>query len=231
MNKIKHKNLLIIISILALASIIYLLFSVFAERTSQSLETNTRAATSSGNIINEDITATSSAEIIKNFVPPLDNPQERIIKKTFGLHITPKTSPVRPERFTGYHTGVDFEIFPDEENIDVPVRAVCSGKLLLKKIASGYGGVAVQECVYNKETITVIYGHLKLSSINKKVNDNISIGEEIGILGKGFSTETDGERKHLHLGIHKGSDINIKGYVNRKEELSGWLDPCLYLCK
>ena len=152
-------------------------------------------------------------------------------KKPFGIYITPKTSPVQPEKFQGYHTGTDFEIFPEELNIDVPVRAICNGKIAVKRFASGYGGVLVQNCELNNQPITVIYGHLKLASIGNIAGDTLNAGDEIGILGKAYSSETDGERKHLHLGIHKGSSINILGYVQSKSELSGWIDPCLYVCK
>jgi hypothetical protein len=30
-------------------------------------------------------------------------------KKPFGIYITPENSPVQPENFTGYHTGIDVE--------------------------------------------------------------------------------------------------------------------------
>jgi hypothetical protein len=43
-------------------------------------------------------------------------------------------------------------------------------------------------------------------------------------LGKGFSSETDNARKHLHLGIHKGKGINYRGYVNTQAELESWID-------
>lgn len=162
---------------------------------------------------------------------PLDRAAERVTKKTFGLYITPETSPVQPDKFRGYHTGTDFEIFPNEENIDVPVHAICDGKLTVKKTASGYGGVAAQNCEIDGKSTSVVYGHLKLASISKKVGDNFKAGEVIGILGKGFSPETDGERKHLHLGIHKETSVNILGYVQSKAELSGWLDACPLVCK
>jgi murein DD-endopeptidase MepM/ murein hydrolase activator NlpD len=169
-------------------------------------------------------------KITDDFQPPLNRAGERVTKKTFAMFITPKNSPIQPEKFQGYHTGVDFEVFPEELNAEVSVRAVCSGSLKMKKYATGYGGVAVQDCESNKEPITVIYGHLKLSSINLAVGQNITIGEVIGILGANKSTETNGERKHLHLGIHKGNEINILGYVGSQAELSSWIDPCLYVC-
>ena len=165
------------------------------------------------------------------FQAPLDRAAERVTKKPFGIYITPKTSPVQPERFQGYHTGTDFEIFPEELNADVPVRAICSGKIAMKRSASGYGGILVQNCMFNNQPITVIYGHLKLASIGNIAGDNLNAGDEIGFLGKAYSSETDGERKHLHLGIHKGSAVSILGYVQSQSELSGWIDPCSLVCK
>lgn len=165
-----------------------------------------------------------------NFQPFLDRTAERVTKKTFGMFITPQNSPVQPEKFQGYHTGVDFEIFPEELNIEVLVQAICSGELKLKKYVNGYGGVAVQGCELDKEPITIIYGHLRLSSITANAGENISTGDIIGILGANQSTETNGERKHLHLGFHKGTTINLLGYVNSQSELSDWIDPCLYVC-
>ena len=166
-----------------------------------------------------------------NFQSPLTRAAERVTKKPFGIYITPKTSPVQPEKFQGYHTGIDFEIFPEELNIDVPVQAVCDGKLVLKKYASGYGGVAVESCDLSGQPITVIYGHLNLASINVKAGDNLNAGDFLGNLGKAYSAETNGERKHLHLGFHKGSTINILGYVGSQSQLSDWLDPCTYVCR
>ena len=170
-------------------------------------------------------------DISQNFFnSPLDRSKERVSKKPFGIYITPATSPVQPERFQGYHTGTDFEIFSEELNADVEVHAVCSGKLLVKKYASGYGGVAAQSCMLDGNLITIVYGHLKLASINFKTGENINAGDIIGILGKGYSVETDGERKHLHLGFHQGAEVDIKGYVQNQSELSNWIDPCLYVC-
>jgi len=187
-----------------------------------------------GNIIPQNQGTSSgdsqNSNILNNFSDPLNRASERITKKPFGIYITPATSPVQPEKFQGYHTGTDFEIFPEELDADVSVKAVCSGKLLVKEYASGYGGVAVELCELENNPITVVYGHLKLSSINSKTNDSLNAGDTIGILGKGYSAETSGERKHLHLGFHKGSIINIKGYVVSKSGLSEWVDPCLYSC-
>ena len=172
----------------------------------------------------------STADSVIGFQLPLDGAKERVTKKPFGIFMTPQNSPVQPEHFTGYHTGTDFEIFPEELNIDVQVKAVCSGKLLFKKYATGYGGVAVQACELEKQPITVVYGHLKPDSIKANVGDTLNASDALGILGKAYSSETGGERKHLHLGFHKGTAIDILGYVQNQAGLSGWLDPCRFVC-
>lgn len=159
------------------------------------------------------------------WVAPISNARARITKKPFGLYVTPKNSPVSPERFTGYHTGVDFETTPAEQNVDVPVYAVCAGKLIYANWVSGYGGVAVESCTFNGQPVTVLYGHLNFASILSSVaNMPLAAGQKLAVLGKGYSTQTDGERKHLHLAIHKGTAINLLGYVPQKSQLSSWLD-------
>lgn len=165
----------------------------------------------------------------KIFVP-LDRSQERVIKKPFGIYIDPQTSPVTSEKFRGYHTGADFETFPEERDNDVPVRAICPGSLIVKRHATGYGGVIVERCVLAGQLVTVVYGHLALESVGVNVGENIDYGDVIGLLGAGQSVETDGERKHLHLGIHKGSALDIRGYIAIKQALSDWIDPCTLLC-
>lgn len=155
---------------------------------------------------------------------PIANALKRIKKKPFGIYVSPVFSPVSPERFTGYHTGVDFEVSSNEKDIDVPVYAICSGKLLLKKNASGYGGVINESCTIEDQAVTVTYGHLRLASIAKKIGESFAQGEQIGVLGKGNSTETDGERKHLHLGIHKGTEPVMNGYVGAFSDLEEWVN-------
>ena len=160
---------------------------------------------------------------------PLSQGLERVTKKPFGLKISPQNSPVAPEKFSGLHAGVDFEILPSEEDVAVPVLAVCAGPLVYKQLVSGYGGVAIQRCVLDKQTVTALYGHLKLDGIAAKLSTEISAGDQIGILGKGYGSETSGERKHLHLGIHRGATIDLRGYVQSPPELEEWVDVMKYL--
>lgn len=177
-------------------------------------------------IINPQIILPANGSVLTE---PINNAFSRVTKKPFGIYVTPQNSPIRPEKFKGYHTGTDFETFDTEQNADVPIFAICDGKLLMKKYATGYGGVAVETCAVDNSPVTIIYGHLRLSSIAPKTGDNIKAGNKIAVLGTGFSSETDGECKHLHLGIHKGTNVNILGYVQNKSDLSGWLDPLTVL--
>lgn len=156
---------------------------------------------------------------------PIKNALTRVTKKPFGMEISPKNSPVNPEKFSGYHTGTDFETSSDEQELDVDIYTICEGPLILKRYTTGYGGVAVQRCVVQNNDVTIIYGHLKLSSIVAPLNRTLIRGQKIGILGKGYSKETDGERKHLHLGIHKGKSVSLLGYVQNESLLSDWIDP------
>ena len=150
--------------------------------------------------------------------------KERITKKPFGIKISPENSPISPERFSGYHTGIDYETFENEQNIDVEIFAICSGKLLRKERISGYGGVVIQECELEGQPVTVLYGHIQLNSVEQEPGEHIFLGDSLALLGEAFSKDTDNERKHLHLGIHKGVIIDIRGYVQNESELENWID-------
>lgn len=170
-----------------------------------------------------------SGEKPRQLAEPVSQARQRVLKKPFALQVSPQNSPVSPEKFSGYHTGTDFEILEGEQDLDVEVFSVCSGKVLSKRTASRYGGVLVQSCQLDGQDVTVVYGHLRLSSINFKVGDSLEAGGKLGVLGTGYSSETDGERKHLHLGIHKGKAVNILGYSKNKAGLADWLNVLDYL--
>lgn len=160
---------------------------------------------------------------------PLADFYSRITKKPFGIYITPQTSPVQPEKFTGYHTGADAEATPAEAAVDVPVLAVAAGTVVFAGHVNGYGGVMLIRHTVNRTTFTALYGHLRIASFTKTKGETVKAGTMIGVLGTGGSSETDGERKHLHLGFIKGTTINYKGYVTTQGALSAWLDPVAWL--
>jgi len=150
-------------------------------------------------------------------------------KKPFGMKINPATSPIQPERFSGFHTGTDFEVFPEELNKEIEVFAICNGQILRKNRVSGYGGVIIQQCSINNSPTTVLYGHLSISKSSANVGDEARKGEKIAVLGDDKSSDTDGERKHLHLGMHKGQNVSLKGYVSTEKELDQWISAENYL--
>lgn len=156
---------------------------------------------------------------------PIAGGLTRVTKKPFGLYVSPASSPVDHDIFEGFHTGIDFEVTVLEQNTDVVITAACDGPVIFKQWARGYGGVLVQACQLDGFDVTVIYGHMKLDSIPHAVGQILTAGDEIGMLGQGFTRETDGRRKHLHFDIHQGSELNILGYVPTEEDLKNWLDP------
>lgn len=183
---------------------------------------------SSGELSNPQDLKSSQVGSINQANLPLANAKERITKKPFGIYITPSNSPISPERFSGYHTGIDYEIFDSEINTEVSVYAICTGRILEKKIVSGYGGVVIQECRLDGQSITVLYGHLDLSKIKQGIDESLKKGEKIAVLGDAFSAETGGERKHLHLGVYKGDRVDLRGYVQSESQLEDWIDFAQY---
>lgn len=158
----------------------------------------------------------------------MERAEQRVLKKPFGLYVSPSDSPVSPERFSGYHTGVDFEVFDDELEVEIPIHAICEGEVRFLDWVRGYGGVLIQDCELQDAPVTVLYGHIDLESVSFEMGDVLSQGELLGHLGEGFSAETDGERKHLHLAIHRGGALEFQGYVSAEKELEGWIDPLMF---
>jgi len=158
-----------------------------------------------------------------SLIEPIDQFLSRITKKPFGILINPATSPVQPERFSGYHTGVDIE-YEDKPDDDIPVRAISEGSVLMATNAAGYGGVLVIGHKINGERRLVLYGHLDLKSLPKK-GTQVSAGQQIGLLGEGGTSETDGGRKHLHFALLKTNKVDLRGYVATKRELEAWQNP------
>lgn len=165
-----------------------------------------------------------------NLLPwPIDKAEQRQKLLKFGMYVTPdpNQNPISPpERFTGYHTGLDIEILPEELNAPVPVKTICEGKILYSGIIEGYGGVVIQECNINNEPTSVLYGHLKQSSINvREGQDIVKQGNTVAELGDHKTEETGNTRKHLHLGIHKGNHVEFLGYLTDPKDLEQFIDP------
>lgn len=157
---------------------------------------------------------------------PLERAAYRPTPLFFGLYVTPDpaNNPIDPpERFTGYHVGTDFEITWGEKNTDVPVFAICHGEVIYSGFADGYGGLIAQRCSIDSEPVVVLYGHLALDPL-PEVQDTLVAGERIGKLAPAKSHDSDDNRKHLHLGIVKGTEISYLGYVQTADELQNFMD-------
>jgi len=163
-----------------------------------------------------------SSQIFNDLALPVGQFKQRITKKPFGLYVSPNNSPVRPEKFTGYHTAVDIEYEDIAE--DVPVFAVSDGRVVLSRTASGYGGVIMMEIKLDNAKHHVVYGHVRPSYL-PAVGQEFKKGEQISTLGTGYSAETDNERRHLHFGVLSNDRIDLRGYVQDQTELGGWIDP------
>ena len=136
----------------------------------------------------------------------------------------------RTGRFTGYHSGVDVEISPSDMDKNVPVYSIYTGTVASVENASGYGGVVTIWHRLGDSQVLGVYGHLRLRDIKVSRGQKVKSGEIIGYLGANYSSETDGERKHLHFGLNKTGKKSVLGYVDSREELSeDWFDPTKFL--
>lgn len=162
---------------------------------------------------------------------PLSDTESRPKPLHFGLYVTPDPAqnPIDPpERFTVYHTGLDIELLAGEEDEEVPVSALCDGDVIYSDEAEGYGGVVVQTCKVNDQNVTVLYGHLLLSSL-VPIERHIARGQRIGMLAPARSRDSGQTRKHLHIGVHKGNHVELLGYVTDASFLQEFIDPSTLL--
>lgn len=213
-----HRRTIIIAIISLIAAIIVVMIMILITKKINSKNTAQSPTTTS------TISATTEAttQPVNAFAEPVADFKKRVTKKPFGIYITPETSPVQPERFSGYHTGADAEY--EDVTSDVPVLAITDGKVILSETSSGYGGVFMISFNLDGTTHTALYGHIRPSSL-PKVGKEFKKGDWTGLLGTGYSSETDGERRHLHFAVLSDDRLDIKGYVQNESQLSGWLDP------
>lgn len=160
-------------------------------------------------------------------IEPVPEFVQRITKKPFGIFITPKTSPVQPDKFTGYHTGIDVEY--EDVSKDVPVRAISDGTVVTHRDVPGYGGVVVVRHEINGEQFFALYGHIDPASFQHDPSSAVKRGEMLGVLGDGYTKETDGARKHLHFSLQRaGEKPDLRGYVKTADDLERWLNPLVF---
>jgi murein DD-endopeptidase MepM/ murein hydrolase activator NlpD len=178
-------------------------------------------------------TTTKSAPVL---IYPISNFSSRATENLFGSYFAPGGSS-NPDRkvcknatyYSGYHTAIDLETTADETNSSVPVLAIASGIVRQAGSVSGYGGLIVIEYDLSGSKYTAYYGHVDISTVSLKKDQKVNIGDKLGELGAACSSSNGDVRKHLHFGLHKGTAIDVCGYVPNQNELSAWVDPALLL--
>ena len=227
MNLLMHWKLSILLLAFLTLAIAGILFFTNDENMSQ--PNNLVSSTTTSVVIDAVPTRYAASQQIESknaLAEPIRDFRGRVTKKPFGIFIAKQNSPIEPERFSGYHTGIDVE-YEDIAN-DVPVYAIAECEIVLSRIVSGYGGVVMISFELNGTTHTALYGHIRPSSL-PVVGEGYKKGDQLAVLGTGYSDETDGERRHLHFAILAGNSLNIKGYTQSESELSGWIDPLTIL--
>lgn len=214
------KKVYIITLILIFFVVTYFLVINLKKSTPISISSNNPTTTTISPTQNSTISAIPTAN--KTLVEPVTNFKSRITKKPFGIYITLENSPVQPENFTGYHTGIDVEYEDITDN--VPIIAVANGKIVYSGFVSGYGGTIIEEIDLDGSKHNILYGHLRPDSL-PTVGTTVKQGNQIAILGTGYTRETDNERKHLHFAILSNNRIDLKGYVQNQLDLQNWLNP------
>lgn len=174
----------------------------------------------------------SASAVDQNWYFPIQGFETRQQYKTFDQHWDKNAykgkEALFPTQFTGYHVADDLEINKGEENQNVPVYAVSDGKITFAGPVGGYGGSILLSIA--NDSHTALYGHIKLSSLKVKAGDSVKAGQELAYLGNAFSSETGGERKHLHFGIYNGKGIYYRGYESSEATVRNkWVDPMAYL--
>lgn len=166
------------------------------------------------------------AEQVKYYYP-ISNYADRLTKRVYGEKTTLADASkfICGARFAGYHNGDDLETTEAEKDAEVPIYAIADGTVKQVSRVGGYGGLIIIQHQLADQTVTADYGHVSLDKTTIKASDTVKAGQQISILGDACSTETDGERKHLHFGLHKGSTVDVKGYVKTQADLSEWLNP------
>ncbi|MEI8061313.1 MAG: M23 family metallopeptidase [Candidatus Berkelbacteria bacterium] len=181
-------------------------------------------------------TPTSVVAPVPTYVYPITNFASRATTNLFGTYY-PSGGSDNPDRkvcpsavyYAGYHTAIDLETTSSETNQNVPVFAVAAGTVRQISAVTGYGGLIVVGYNLGGADYTAYYGHIDLSTAKVKNGDTVTVGETLASLGAACSTSNGDVRKHLHFGLHRGTEIVANGYVTSKSDLASWADPVALL--
>ncbi len=169
---------------------------------------------------------------VSNWYYPLINTRGRSSLKTFGQYFDAGSyigkDAVFPNHYLGYHAGTDFELLPGEIDSRVPVYAVSGGEIVFIGQVQGYGGLILEKLF--QAPYTALYGHLDLSQVKLLNHARVPPGRLLAYLGRAFSSQTGGERQHLHLGLYTKNGLYFRGYEPSLSALNSyWIDPLAFL--
>ncbi|MFH1637876.1 MAG: peptidoglycan DD-metalloendopeptidase family protein [Candidatus Woesearchaeota archaeon] len=128
---------------------------------------------------------------------------EKIIKE--GMILRYKEQRIYNGETYGYHWGIDI-LSPE----GTPVFASDEGKVIdayaiddLTEDFGGetYGNYVVLQGKYGSKNVFTLYGHLANINNSYREGQIIAKGEQIGVLGKGFTVENGGWPPHLHFQV------------------------------
>lgn len=158
---------------------------------------------------------------IPHIVLPVNEYAQRSTVKRFGDFVQ--------DRFQGYHVGDDIE-FNDQESLnqEIPVVSISDGIVTRVDSISGYGGFLSINHEIDGKTLHANYGHLDLRSTKLKQGDRVAKGQFLANLGDHKSSETDGERKHLHFALYEGTQTRINGYEALSKNVANWINPTAF---
>jgi murein DD-endopeptidase MepM/ murein hydrolase activator NlpD len=230
----KNKNILLIIIII----IVFLTtgIAIYFRLKKSSISLTSSPSSSNSNISTSPTptpTPTTNIDSKYDLANPLPNFRSRVWLNGFGNQPLRTISRDQYSDYicpgqtmkAGYHTAADAEVTQEEINQDVPVYAIADGVVREAKEVSGYGSVIIIQFNVAGNDYAALYGHINIATFTVSVGDSVTKGQKLALLGSQCSAENGNVRKHLHFGVHKGSGIDIRGYVPDTTTLSKWLDP------
>lgn len=169
----------------------------------------------------------TSSITAQHYYYPIKGYTHRITNRWYGKKITTADRNPLPcgFPFEGYHTGDDLEVTAAELITPVPVYAIADGTVLRVDTVNGYGGLIVIKHELDGQAVTAYYGHINVNQATIKASDTVKAGQQLTVLGDNCSSQTDGERKHLHFDIHAGNEVDVRGYAPTQAELANWINP------
>ncbi|MBI2410954.1 MAG: M23 family metallopeptidase [Candidatus Kerfeldbacteria bacterium] len=130
-----------------------------------------------------------------------------------------------------YHVGTDAGFGQPE---GTPVYAVANGVVKESQERSGFGLVVLIEHTLPESaggnTIVSVYGHLSVGNNMVSPGQEVSVGQQIGVLGN--TTEAGSARPHIHFGIHKSAYTGVWVYYGHVSDLAlidDWYDPAVFI--